>query len=161
MSDVESKGKVRVRKATEKDLDMIYRMGYDTWGNRESWRSYLCQCRKSSKYQSGCWYVLVVEDRLVASLLVHADHFGLEMNCRGIGSVATFPEERGQGFASLLVDKVVRMLLMKEHIDTVLLHCDIDFRFYENLGFHRLLQSHCMYRTKLSKQYAGPIPDYF
>lgn len=48
----------KLRKATSKDMNIVYMMGYDVWGNNMSPKEYLVMCQGSSKYKLGQWYVL-------------------------------------------------------------------------------------------------------
>lgn len=68
---------MHVRKAELHELDAIYTMGFDVWGDGLTLDDYLAGCRNSEKYLSGTWYVLVEKDRVVSSLIVYRDMFGL------------------------------------------------------------------------------------
>ncbi len=72
---------MHVRKADLHELDTIYTMGFDVWGDGLTLDDYLTGCRKSEKYLSGTWYVLIEKDRVVSSLIVYSDMFGLAKGC--------------------------------------------------------------------------------
>lgn len=150
-----------IRKAEYADLEAVYLMGFDVWGDGLSRGDYLLNCRNSSKYKLGTWYLLEKERKPVASLIVYSGHFGLAENCYGIGSVATSPEERGKGFASFLIQAVTEELLYRDNGEVVFLHSDIGIEFYQKLGYVLIPPSNCLYRKSTQVKYDGPVPEYF
>jgi len=114
-------------KAVADDLDGIYAMGYDVWGEGNSYFDYLEECRTSVKYQSGTWYVLNVDSENVSSCIVYQ----LPNNAIGIGSLSTKKDKRGFGFGSLLVKKILSENLGRSYF----LWSDIDPSFYKKIGF--------------------------
>ena len=113
-------------------------MGYDAWSDGGTQEEYLTGCRSSQKYRLGTWYVLVVGDRPVSSLISYHSHFGLPARSLGIGSVSTRPDSRGQGFASTLIRKFVAHMESEQLADAFFLHSDIGTGLYEKLGFRPL-----------------------
>ncbi|MEZ9176257.1 GNAT family N-acetyltransferase [Vibrio kanaloae] len=150
-----------LRKAEAHELDFIYSMGFDVWGDGLSSEEYLAGCRNSEKYLSGTWYVLVENDQVVSSLIVYSGMFGLKENSFGIGSVATSLELRHQGYASKLVNLVKSELFDKNDGKALYLHSDIEQQFYMKLGFVSIQGSDCMIYTKEPVASNGSIPAYF
>jgi len=151
-----------IRKVKTEELDSVYLMGYDVWGEGLSHNDYLVECRNSSKYKLGCWYVLAVNDKPVASLVVYSGQFGLTEHCYGIGSVATDYEMRGKGYASYLVQSVTHKLLNEEKARAVFLHSDISTDFYVKLGYQCIQSTSCMMHLEpSSNSFEGSIPSYF
>ncbi|MGF1741901.1 GNAT family N-acetyltransferase [Vibrio profundum] len=150
-----------LRKAHESELDSIYLMGFDVWGDKLSRSEYLKGCQNSPKYRSGAWYVLVVDDIPVSSLIVYSEQFGLSKRCVGIGSVATHPEMRRLGFAYHLVEGVTQRLLSDTGVDVVFLHSDIQHIFYQKLGYSTIAETDCMYISRQHAEFQGSIPSYF
>ncbi|WED29440.1 GNAT family N-acetyltransferase [Vibrio sp. DW001] len=151
-----------IRRVKIEELDSVYLMGYDVWGEDLSLNEYLLECRNSSKYKLGCWYVLVVNDKPAASLIVYSGQFGLVKHCYGIGSVATDNEMRGKGFASYLVQSVTHQLLNEEKARAVFLHSDINTEFYEKLGYQCIQSTSCMvHLDQSSNSFEDSIPSYF
>ncbi|TPR56912.1 GNAT family N-acetyltransferase [Enterococcus sp. OL5] len=91
--------------AFSEDLDSVYSMGYDTWGEGSLFSDYLEECRHSIKYQSGMWYALNVDGVNVSSCIVYQ----LYTNVVGIGSLATKTDKRGLGFGSNLIKKILSL----------------------------------------------------
>ncbi|MFA0134662.1 GNAT family N-acetyltransferase [Vibrio splendidus] len=151
---------MHLRKAQLHELDSIYTMGFDVWGGGLTLDDYLAGCRNSEKYLSGTWYVLVEKDRVVSSLIVYRDMFGLAKGCFGIGSVATPQELRHQGYASELINLVKTELFTRHNCKALYLHSDIEHQFYNRLGFVGIVGSDCMYISSDSFEFDGRIPDY-
>ena len=128
---------MQTRKASPDELNAIFWMGFDAWGEGLSPTEYLASCHASQKYHSGVWYVLIVDNQPVSSLIVYRDRFGLGQGCFGIGSLATTPAMRGQGFGAHLLRGVTGMLLDSPGAVATFLHADIDHHFYERLGYRR------------------------
>ncbi len=156
----------RVARADE--LDAVYLMGCDAWGDGASTDAYLEACRASPKYAAGTWFVLVRDGAPVASLLLHRDGFGLADRHVGIGSVATVREHRGRGYGSALVRGVVDDLRRDGGTRAVWLFADIDPAFYARLGFERVAipgstcEEVCMVLFPMpDARFDAPTPRYF
>ncbi|OED71315.1 GNAT family N-acetyltransferase [Vibrio splendidus ZS-139] len=152
---------MHLRKAELHELDTIYTMGFDVWGDGLSLDDYLTACRNSEKCLSGTWYVLVAKDNVVSSLIVYRDMFSLAKGCCGIGSVATQQELRHKGYASELINLVRTELFTRHNCKALYLHSDIEHQFYNKLGFVNVGSSDCMYILNDSSDFDGRIPDYF
>lgn len=127
-----------IRPASASELDAVYRMGYDAWGEGLGLDAYLASCRASPKYAAGVWWVLAGEDgRLESSLLAHEIPLPSGAPAVGLGSIATPPEQRGRGHASRLIAEVVRRR-EEDGTDVFFLFSDIAPAFYERFGFTTL-----------------------
>lgn len=133
---------MHVREAREEDLDTIYMMGYDVWGDDSPESDYIKECKKSVKYSSGKWYVLENNDRvLLSSLLIHdlnKYNCDTKLEIKGIGSIATPFNLRKQGYASKLVEKIMSFLSEETSKDIWFLYSDIGVEFYNRLKFEEL-----------------------
>ncbi|WP_436884000.1 GNAT family N-acetyltransferase [Mammaliicoccus sciuri] len=116
-----------VQKADNSILNDIYLMGYDTWANNLGKENYLENCRNSTKYKKGVWYVGYDKDCLVTFLII----YHLDKNTYGIGSVATNPLYRKKGYAHQLI----RNILKNNPNKVFFLYSDINPNFYRKLGF--------------------------
>lgn len=119
-----------MEKAKNTDLNSIFLMGYDVWGQNLSEVDYLESCHNSKKYESGNWFVLRKNGLLVSSLIAYSLS---EKNAIGIGSIATSPSHRNLGFASQLVEAFI--LTNKDQM--FYLWSDIQTSFYEKFGFRK------------------------
>lgn len=123
-----------IRQPFESEMDQVYLAGFDTWADKISNDEYLQDCRSSTKYKQGEWWIADCDGRVGSSLITYRNVFGLAPGCMGIGSVATPPEFRGRGRASHLIKQVLEM---KENaLDVaVFLFSEVKPEFYEKLGF--------------------------
>ena len=51
-----------IRTASDSELELVYRMGFDVWGEGLGLDDYLAGCRASPKYAAGVWRVLAGDD---------------------------------------------------------------------------------------------------
>lgn len=122
------------RLARPEEHEQIHLLGYDTWGDGAELGEYLEECRTSSKYARGRWFVLPdTKGRVVSALLVSV----LGEGVAGVGSVATMPSLRRRGFAAQLLRDVLERIV-DEGFSTVFLFADVDPRIYESVGFQAL-----------------------
>ena len=132
--------KFNTRPACLNDMPSIYLMGIDVWGGGSSEEQYLHECRTSAKYQMGQWYCLEGNGRLVSSLIVYRNVFGIQERYAGFGSISTEPNHRGAGFASKLINDRIENL-RSEGCAGIYLHSETDSSIYKRIGFRRLLSS--------------------
>lgn len=144
------------------EMDSIYLMGYDVWGDDLSIEIYLNGCRKSKKYALGEWYVLVVDGLVVSSLIMYHDQFGIAANDCGIGSISTSPKFRSNGYARDLIRLMTDQVFTTTETKVIFLHSDIGHKLYEKLGFKCISSvSECMYKKKSIDVELRGIPSYF
>jgi predicted N-acetyltransferase YhbS len=129
---------MQIRNAAPEELDGIYRMGFDAWGEGSPLDTYLESCRKSRKYREGTWYVLVDGKGTICSSLIR---YVLSQDTCGIGSLATPRERRRQGYASRLLTLALARF-ETEGYGNALLFSDIDPEFYRRHGFVGLPPQH-------------------
>ncbi|OZI11220.1 GNAT family N-acetyltransferase [Bacillaceae bacterium SAS-127] len=161
-----------IREATNEDMNEVYMMGYDVWGDAMPSEEYVTICRKSSKYEKGQWYVLedTGKKELLSSLIVYTLPPSGDLMVKGIGSIATPLQLRQKGYASLLVKQVIMQLEENENCQLVFLYSDIGTEFYKRLQFvevpaskQRYQESTCMYYSNGKNVDITPfhIPEYF
>ena len=127
-----------VRKAVNEDFPGIFLMGFDVWGeegNTKEQHIDFCQKRVEYKYKYGNWYVLEDKGKIKSSLICYRNAFGLAPRAVGIGSVATVPEFRKQGYMAHLLSKSIFMESQLEKVDYFFLFSDIDPYVYQKHGF--------------------------
>lgn len=121
---------VRLRRAYNRLTEAVYGFQFEDW------------------YQEGCWksqhvpYVLVWEDEVAANISVNImelDVFGERKVYLQLGTVMTAKEYRGQGFARLLMEKVLEKY--RDSYDLIYLFAnDTVLDFYPRYGFEKLPQ---------------------
>jgi predicted acetyltransferase len=161
-----------IREARSEDMELVYLMGYDVWGENMPSKEYVTMCNGSSKYKRGNWYVLEETDtkELLSSLIVYELNPSEDLFVRGIGSIATPKHLRQKGYASTLIQLVIKDLEQKENCNNFFLYSDIGIDFYNSLKFieipptkQKYKDSICMYYSKENDIDFIPveIPDYF
>ncbi len=125
-----------VRKAVDKDLPEVFLMGIDTWAEEGFTKEqYIDFCQKRMEYKYGNWYVIEDEEKIKSSLICYRNSFGLVSGAVGIGSVATLPEFRNQGYMAQLLSKFIFMENELEKVDYFFLFSDVDPYVYQKHGF--------------------------
>jgi N-acetylglutamate synthase-like GNAT family acetyltransferase len=155
---------MKLREATQAEMNDIFMMGFDAWSEDMTKESYLESCTNSPKYQKGTWWLLENSNsELLCSLIVYQ----FETSVFGIGSIATPVELRGRGYASDLVNRVSNYLEQTNKAKAIFLYSDIKPDFYESLGFVKLKKelqlydsSTCMIRSSISSD-DFEAPKYF
>ena len=125
---------MEIREGLPADVDTIFMMGYDAWGEGASVQAYLEQCRSSTKYPQGTWYVLEEGGELLSSLIVYRQGFELPAGCWGVGSVATPPPQRRRGHAARLLAHVDGMAETAS-ARAIYLFSGIDPAYYGKFGY--------------------------
>lgn len=125
---------LRIRKPRPHEMESVYMMGFDAWGDGATVPRYLDRCWGSDNYRGGTWQVLSLGDSIVSSLITYRDLFRLPPGCYGIGSVATDPSHRRRGYASALIRHVVARL-EGAGASGVYLFSEVGERLYRDLGF--------------------------
>ena len=142
--------------ANKDEMNSIYMMGFDTWSDGMTKKSYIESSSNSPKYKKGIWWLLENEQGdIFCSLIVYQ----FENSVYGIGSIATPREMRSNGYASNLVKRVCIHLEQVLKAKTIYLYSDIRPSFYEKCGFiklHSQFQEYdfsiCMLRSLIPPQ---------
>jgi predicted N-acetyltransferase YhbS len=113
----------------------VHAMGHDTWGGGLDLGAFLDLCQASAKYAGGRWFVIRDEGEAVSSLLVHDFESWNGMVVRGVGSLATRPDRRREGWAGCLLEHVFAQLVERERASVVFLYADIAPGYYARRGF--------------------------
>ena len=165
---------VTYRAAHADEMERVYIMGYDAWGEGKLVEDYLDECRKSSKYRLGSWFVLNVRTALVASLIVYSFEDWGDSLVRGIGSVAADPSFRKMGYGHQIVRSATNRLIERDGVRVIFLYSDIGSSFYEDVGYLPLstpyqktsgstlmARMHPALDESLMEKYRDRIPKYF
>ncbi|TDL82428.1 GNAT family N-acetyltransferase [Peribacillus frigoritolerans] len=148
-----------IRAAGNEDMESVFMMGYDAWGDKLAVQDYLNVCNESSKYKNGVWYVLVDTEtnKLLSSLIVYTLKPSKGLVIKGIGSISTPPELRGKGYASILIKETIKELEEKEHCNLIFLYSDIDHIFYNKLNFKAIPTSKQKYKNSVCMYYSSTL----
>ncbi len=125
---------MRIREGRPEERETFFMMGYDTWNDGRSVSDYLEALRPVPRYAQATWYVLEIEGTKVAALALYRSGLKLPAECWGVGSVATVPEHRRNGYAALLMQHVVE-LAEAESVRGVYLFSGVGTDYYRQFGF--------------------------
>lgn len=131
----------RVRPAeSAADRRAVIAVAHAANGVTEPLGTYTARRLKSPLRRRAGWWLLELDGRAVSSLLCYPLRFAdgeRVLSGYGFGSVATLPDQRGQGHATALVGEVARHAEAEDR-PLGLLFSAIDPGFYERLGFRVL-----------------------
>lgn len=138
----QSRDGLTLRSAAMSEMEAVYLMGKDAWGEGCAEAEYLRLCRESRKCRRGRWHVLTTADGglLCAAIAYRLPPLAGRLTL-GLGSLATVPEARGRGYASLALNGLLAGYRRHCRAEVFLLFADIEWRFYQRLGFMPLPQS--------------------
>ena len=108
-----------IRTATLDDMNSIYTMGYDAWGDGLELNKYLFSCNNYEKYKKGTWYILEERNCILSSIICYSLPSIYDISTIGIGSLSTVSDKRRNGFARILLDAVKKSIatnLKQEHL---------------------------------------------
>lgn len=145
----------RIRPARPDELDAVYLLGYDAWGEGAAEAAYLSECRASPKYARGRWWVFEEGRAPVSALIVYRDAWGLPQGSWGLGSLATAKSLRRKGLAAKLIEGV-----LEEEKGPAFLFADIGPKFYTVFGFVALPEA-MQPKAGTTLMYRGPTPAIF
>lgn len=159
------------RRAQEKDMRIIFTLGYDSWGEGLTLEEHIEKCTHSPKYANGEWFVIEDTDneQVVSALIAYDLHKEGEPIAKGLGTFATEPFTRKRGYGSKLVEQTIQRL-EAEGCHHFFLYSDIDTVFYKQFGFEELPDKYQKYDDTRLMYYAGndtlnldtfTVPDYF
>lgn len=113
---------------------------HGTWSHADHPAVHLQKRLASVQHARAQWWVLRDESAVISSCGAYPVRLfgpGGEREARGFGAVFTRPEKRGQGCAAKLL-RFVMDFYNSQGTSDFILFSDIDPRYYERLGFHRL-----------------------
>lgn len=144
------------RKATIADMNDVFSMGYDEWGDGNTLENHIEKCYQSKKYEKGQWYVLedTNDETVVSSLIAYDLHSKGEPVVKGLGTIATAPHARKKGYGSRLIKETIEGL-KHEGCQYFFLFSDIDVAFYKRLGFVELPEKYQRYNDTVCMIYQG------
>lgn len=127
-----------IRTATLDDMNSIYTMGYDAWGDGLELNKHLFFCNNSEKYKKGTWYILEERNCILSSIICYSLPSIYDISTIGIGSLSTVSDKRRNGFARILLDAVKKEYRNQFKTRVFILYSDINPDYYKISGFEPL-----------------------
>jgi len=122
------------RLARVEDMESIYMMGFDAWGENTTRKEYINACGNSEKYKLGKWYCIEKDNEIVSSIIIYCGSFGLGEKYCGFGSIATSPIHRNKGYAGHLIAESIKGLVQEQY-SGVFLFSEVGTSLYSKHGF--------------------------
>lgn len=136
-----------VGRAFPQDEAELAAFGYDTWGNGVRLDAFLAADLLDPDTRRGeRWFMRDTAGKKVSVLNV----LRLARGVVGIASVATSPQRRGNGFASLLVRAVMELLRIEDPETRFLLFAEGRPEMFERLGFRLLPEGDQYFKPALA-----------
>ena len=129
--------RLHARLARDSDMESVYALGYDVWGEGMEFDQYLLLCKSSAKYKKGTWVVFSegTESLPIVALICYRLIGLFDITVIGIGSVATNSSDRNQSFATEAL-KLVLDVFDEQYVSQLLvLFPDSKTSVYSNVGF--------------------------
>lgn len=124
----------RVRRLALNENDSILPFGFDAWGAGRSLEEFVSSYAANKNHLRGQRYVLESLDGLKLSTV---NTLRFAPTTTGLAWLATHPEHRKQGHATLLMHAVMALLKHEQPDMNFVLHSEIGVRYYERFGFEK------------------------
>lgn len=113
--------------------------GFDAWGDGRTQTEFVESYKNNLNHMRGQRYVLqTMEGGMLAT--VNALRFSSETT--GLAWLATHPEHRKQGHATILMHAVMALLRLENPDMAFILHSEIGVRYFERFGFEKAPVEH-------------------
>ncbi|WP_396434137.1 GNAT family N-acetyltransferase [Limnohabitans sp.] len=129
--------RLSLRIARDSDMENIYMLGYSEWGEGMALDEYLDLCKNSIKYQKGTWVLFedLKNKSPIVALICYQLAGVIDVPVVGIGSLATHPSLRKQGYASEALKTIMDIYDKNFGVQFLILFPDNETTIYETLGF--------------------------
>ncbi len=137
----------RVRVVAPEDEQDVLAFGFDTWGSGQGRDEFIASYESDRAHLLGVAYLLELLDGTPVSAL---NTLRVARNRMVLARLATAPQLRRRGYATLLLSAVMELLQSQGSELRFLLLSEVGEAFYERLGFVRLPAQHQHYQPWIS-----------
>lgn len=124
----------RVRALALNETDSVLPFGFDAWGAGRSLADFVSSYATNKNHLRGQRYALETLDGIQISTV---NTLRFTPTITGLAWLATHPEHRKQGHATLLMHAVMALLKHEQPEMSFVLHSEIGIRYYERFGFEK------------------------
>jgi len=129
----------RLRLVQPEELRTVLAFGFDAWGQGKTFEQYCADKERDPHHVRGTRYLLEdLSGQPVSALNV----LRFRESLIGLASVATLPDQRGKGYASLLLRAVMELHRFAQLDTRFLLFSEVRPAIYERHGFRVLPPEH-------------------
>jgi predicted GNAT family N-acyltransferase len=135
----------RMRIVQPEENAIVLRFGHDTWGEGEPVEEFVRRYDDNPNHLRGTRYLLESIDSNDSSggeMLCNLNTLRFRRGLMGIASVATAPQHRKRGWASMLMRAVMELMRSQDDVPVhFLLFSEVEPGFYRTFGFSELPES--------------------
>jgi len=148
----------RMRVVQPEENRTVLAFGHDVWGEGEDMNAFTARYDDNPNHLRGTRYLLEMFD---GAILCNLNTLRFRRGLMGIASVATAPEHRKQGWASLLLRAVMELMRHQEDVTLrFLLFSEVEPAFYSTFGFTELPDHQQHFRPSIAMATGAlPLPD--
>ncbi|MFZ9519399.1 MAG: GNAT family N-acetyltransferase [Silvanigrellaceae bacterium] len=144
----------RLRKLSFEESKLILPFGYDAWGQGRSMAEFVASYNDNKNHLRGQRYLLESLDGEPLSTL---NTLRFRNQLTGLAWLATAPDKRKSGHATLLMRSVIALLQNEQANMGFVLHSEIGIRFYERFGFEKAPAEHQHFEKSIA-MHCGELP---
>lgn len=144
----------RVRKLSFEDAHTVLPFGYDAWGQGKTLSEFVSSYATNANHLRGQRYVLENTEGEILSTL---NTLRFREHLTGFAWLATHPDKRKAGHATLLMHAVIALLQNETPEMNFVLHSEIGIRYYERFGFEKAPVEHQHFEKSIA-MYLGDQP---
>jgi ribosomal protein S18 acetylase RimI-like enzyme len=146
----------RVRALALNEAESVLPFGFDAWGAGRSLDEFVGSYATNKNHLRGQRYVL---ENLDGAALATLNTLRFAPGLTGLAWLATHPEHRKQGHATLLMFAVMALLRSEQRDMCFALHSEIGIRYYERFGFEKAPVDHQHFEKSVAMVAAtGQVP---
>jgi len=141
---------LEIRKASPIELTQVYANVHETWPHHPDLQTHVQLRLASAQHQKASWYIVALDDQIVASLGWYPFEFQIEgkvLPGAGIGAVHTLPQHRGRGYAKKLLTSV-HNIMRHNGVKICHLYSDIDPAYYQQFGYLTIPTAHVIHNPR-------------
>lgn len=124
----------RLRTLSFNEADSVLPFGFDAWGEGRSLPDFVKSYATNKNHLRGQRFVL---ETLEGATLATVNTLRFAPEITGLAWLATHPEHRKQGHATLLMHSVMALFRHEQPNMSFVLHSEIGIRFFERFGFEK------------------------
>jgi len=128
-----------VRKLALHESEQVLNFGFDAWGDGRTQSEFIDSYKDNLNHLRGQRFVLENTD---GGILSTVNTLRLTADTTGLAWLATHPEHRKQGHATILMHAVMALLRHENPDMSCVLHSEIGVRYFERFGFEKASVEH-------------------
>lgn len=142
----------RLRKLSFEESHKVLPFGYDAWGQGKTLAEFVASYETNKNHLRGQRFVL---ESLDGEMLSSLNTLYFRDQLTGFAALATHPEKRKAGHATLLMHAVIALLQNESPDMSFILHSEIGIRYYERFGFEKAPVEHQHFEKSIAMYFSN------